>query len=120
MTNPTLKDFKRALKLLIKWCDMGDWEIQLKIEPLEGKYGQTVIQAPYRQAIISLNPTMPVEFIYDPMMVTLCHEFAHIWLWDMHDPKAYDDNWAYNRLVERNVENVGRLLYERILKDAGF
>lgn len=97
-----------------------DWEIKLQFEPLEGKYGEAEIMAAYRQAIIRLNPNSRIKFRTDTPMYVLCHEFAHVWLWDLHESKIYDDNPSYNRLVESKIESVGELLYERVLKPLGF
>ncbi len=117
------KELARALRLLISWADMRTWDVKLAFMPMDGKYGEAHIQSEYRQATIRLNSNKPghgMEYRHDSHIMTLCHEFVHIWLWDMHNPETYDTNWAYNRLVEGHVEMLGRLLYKRVLQPEGF
>lgn len=110
------------MKALMTWADMTNWDILLTFKPLEGKYGQACIQSEYKQATIVLDSEADFknDFKHDSHMFTLCHEFAHIWLWDIHNPEVYETNWAYNRLVEGSIEDVAHLLYKRVLKPSGY
>ena len=114
------KVLAKALKLLVRWASMEDWEILLEIKPLKDRFGEAEIIAPYKQAVITINPQAYVRFSNDTHLHTLCHEFAHIWLWDLHEPDIYTTNSAYNRLVEGKIEEVGNVLYRQVLVPAGF
>jgi hypothetical protein len=122
ITKDERKELQKALKALQTWASLHTWELKLQFAGMEGKFGTAEIQDQYRQAVIVLNPdaNYTTGFKHDTCMQTLCHEFAHIWLWDVHHPELYNSNWAYTKLVEQTVEDIGRVLYLRVLKPLGY
>jgi hypothetical protein len=113
---------KKALKILQVWTSMTQWSIVLEFKAMDGVMGSTDPQTEYKQAIITINQEARFTkgYEHDTHMNTLCHEFAHIWLWDIHNPELYESNWAYRRLVEGSVEGIGRILYLRVLQPWGY
>lgn len=121
MTNQEKTKLRKALKVLIAWVHMEDWDIKVEFGVLVDLYAQADINSAYKQATITMNTKEAlIKYKNITDIKTLCHEFAHIWLWDVHHPELYTENTFYRRLVEGTVDSVGMLLYEKVLEPKGF
>lgn len=112
---PSLAELQIILEFLKEWAAMKDWDIVVRYEALADDMGRANINTCYKQATILIDDTKEMIYKNDHPIRTLCHEFAHVWLWDIHEHKAYTRNESYTRLVERNIEDVGHVLYNRVL-----